>query len=72
MCGPECAFSFQDLFFAAEGRVWTPDEELTFAHMSQADRNNWVAILAQKAPQFTTEDKVGTDGIVYRAFWIPA
>ena len=70
MRGPECDFSFADLFEAAYGRQWTDQEELRFQRLSQLDRNEWVTKLAALAPQFTTQDKVGTDGIVYRAFWV--
>lgn len=68
--GPECCFSFADLFNAAEGRTWTPDEESIFRALSQSEKNEWVSRLAAKASQFRTEDKVGTDGVTYRAFWI--
>ena len=70
MRGPECCFSFQDLFTAAEGRIWTADEETEFQSLTQRERNEWVSKLAAKAPQFRTQDKVGDDGITYRAFWI--
>ena len=70
MRGPECCFSFQDLFTAAEGRMWTPEEEAKFKSLTQDQRNDWVTQLAAKAPQFRTQDKIGDDGIVYRAFWI--
>ena len=70
MRGPECCFSFADLFSAAEGRHWTPTEEKVFQNLNQEERNEWVSRLAEKAPQFKTQDKVGTDGVTYRAFWI--
>ena len=70
MHGPECAFSFQDLFHAAEGRSWTTEEELNFVNLTQDERNEWVSNLTAKAPQFRTQDKVGDNGITYRAFWI--
>ena len=70
MRGLECCFSFHDLFTAAEGRMWTPEEETTFRSLTQDERNEWVTKLAAKAPQFRTKDKVGDDGITYRAFWI--
>lgn len=71
MAGPECHFSFADLFFAAKGRMWTPDEEAEFKNLTQDQRNEWVSILVSVAPQFTTQDKIGADGLTYRAFWIP-
>lgn len=50
--------------------MWTPEEEASFKSLSQDQRNEWVSKLAAKAPQFVTQDKVGTNGIVYRAFWV--
>lgn len=70
MRGPECCFSFEDLFTAAEGRMWTSVEEATFTSLTHDERNEWVSKLAAKAPQFQTKDKVGDDGVTYRAFWI--
>ena len=70
MLGPECCFRFEDLFFAAEDRRWTLEEEAMFKSLTQDERNAWVAMLVKKAPQFTTQDRIGTDGLVYRAFWI--
>ena len=72
MLGPECCFSFADLFVAAEGRMWTADEEQSFSALTQREKNTWVTRLAEKAPQFKTQDKTGADGVVYRAFWIEA
>ena len=71
MVGPECCFSFADLFIAAEGRGWTVEEESMFLNLTQEDRNKWVSKFLEKAPEFVSQDKVGTDGVVYRAFWIP-
>jgi hypothetical protein len=70
MLGPECYFSFEDLFVAAEGRTWTPEEQTTFKYLTQDQKNEWVSALAAKAPQFKTQNRVGSDGVVYRAFWI--
>lgn len=70
MRGPECCFSFEDLFISAEGRPWTSEEELVFKNLNQDERNEWVSTLANKAPQFKTQDKIGDDGVTYRAFWI--
>ncbi len=70
MRGPECCFSFADLFVAAEGRIWTTEEERVFKNLTQEERNEWVSMLAARAPEFRTQDKVGTDGVMYRAFWI--
>jgi len=68
MRGPECAFSFEDLFRAAYGRGWSENEKAQVYGMTQADRNEWVSQTAAKT-DFKTEDRVGTDGVVYRAFW---
>ncbi|MBI1333268.1 MAG: hypothetical protein JST12_06460 [Armatimonadetes bacterium] len=70
MRGPECCFSFADLFVAAKGRPWNQDEEAMFQNLTQSERNDWVSHLATMAPQFRTEDKIGDDGVVYRAFWV--
>jgi hypothetical protein len=69
--GIECNFSFADLFIAAEGRTWTSDEEIVFKNLTQRQRNEWVSSLVVKAPEYVTQDKVGTGGVMYRAFWIP-
>lgn len=71
MRGPECQFSFADLFLAAEGRMWTPEEEATFVALTQPQKNEWVSKLVAKAPGFVTADRLGTDGISYRVFWKP-
>ncbi|MEI8281051.1 MAG: hypothetical protein WCG75_01475 [Armatimonadota bacterium] len=72
MLGPECCFSFADLFVATEGRMWTVDEAQDFQKLSQDQKNAWVTVLAEKAPQFVTVNRMGIDGVVYRAFWIPS
>jgi hypothetical protein len=56
---------------AAEGRIWTIEEEIELISLSQEERNEWVTKLVAKAPQFITQDKIGDDGVIYRAFWIP-
>ena len=65
---PECAFGFEDLFQAAWGRGWTAEERDQVYAMTQSDRNEWVSGTAAKS-DFKTADRVGTDGMVYRAFW---
>ena len=70
MRGPECCFSYRDLFSVAEGRIWTPEEEIVFKNLTQVERNKWVSKLVTKAPQFQTKEKVGDDGVTYLAFWI--
>lgn len=65
-----CQFSFDDLFQAAFGRVITEKERRELYGLSQTDRNQRVGEWAKKAG-WQTEDRVGTDGIEYRAFWQP-
>lgn len=52
--------------------MWTEQEENVFKNLSQSERNDWVSRLAEMAPQFKTQDKVGSDGLIYRAFWVDA
>lgn len=68
--GRECFIGFQDLFRLAEGRAWTGAEERAFAGLSQPERNARVKALAAAAGNVRTEDRVGTDGLVYTAFWV--
>ncbi len=68
--GRECDFSFADLFRAVHGRAWTAQEKQEFETLSQPARNAWVKRLAQSARRtIATEDRLGTDGKVYTAFW---
>jgi hypothetical protein len=50
--------------------MWTKGEEETFTNLTQDERNEWVSKLVAKAPQFQTKDKVGDDGVTYRAFCV--
>jgi|GEM_PF-6737475 len=65
--------SFRDLFELAKGRPWTPDEERAFAALPQDARNQAVRDLAREAgirgACVRIEDRLGTDGVVYTAFW---
>lgn len=69
----ECAYSFNDLFFAALKRQMTAEEKRSFSSLSQDEINEKVGELALKAG-WGTMDKTGTDGRMYRAFcplWAP-
>jgi hypothetical protein len=61
---------FGELFELAHGRAWTGEEARAFAGLDQAGRNAAVKELAAKAACVRTEDRVGTDGRVYTAFWV--
>ncbi len=68
--GKECAYSFADLFMLARKRTWTEEERAYFAALDQTDRNHVVRQLAAEAGNVVTEDKIGSDGTVYTAFWV--
>ena len=62
--------SFDELFRRANGRAWTADEERAFLALDQPARNEAVKRLAAAAPGIRTEDQIGSDGVVYTAFWV--
>lgn len=64
-----CSMGFRELFFLAKGREWTPEEVKAFQTLDQPGRNRAVKHLASDAGCIQTEDQVGTDGVVYTAFW---
>lgn len=68
--GPECRYSFDDLFELANQRTWTVEEKQAFMALDQNSRNAVVKQLAEKAGSIRTEDRLGTDGLVYTAFWV--
>lgn len=68
--GRECTIGFADLFWLAKKRGWTDAEERAFQALSQPDRNAAVMELAREAGGIHTEDRIGTDGQVYTAFWL--
>ena len=68
--GSDCSLGFADLFRLAKKRDWTPAEERGFQEMSQQARNAVVLALAREAGGIRTEDRVGTDGVTYTAFWL--
>lgn len=61
--------SFRDLFTLAHDRPWTPAEERAFLGLDQPARNHAVKQWAARAPGIRTEDRLGTDGLIYTAFW---
>ncbi len=67
--GGACSLGFAELFVLAKGRVWTTEEKAKFEALDQNDRNERVSEWAREAGGIATEDRVGTDGRVYRAFW---
>lgn len=66
--GINCAYSFSDLFFAAENRMPSEEELTVFAKMTQGRRNQAVKRLAEQA-DWNVEDRSGADDIIYTAFW---
>ena len=68
--GRECALGFADLFRLAKKRDWTAAEAHAFQRMTQPERNAAVIELAREAGGIHTEDRIGTDGQVYTAFWL--
>jgi hypothetical protein len=67
---PECEMGFADLFRLARKRAWTPDEEHEFQALDQDARNAAVKQLAQETDCVHTADRLGTDGVIYTAFWL--
>lgn len=68
--GRECQFSFSQLFRLAHQREWTETERQSFFALDHDSRNLEVKRLAQKAGNVRTEDRLGTDGLIYTAFWV--
>lgn len=60
---------FRELFQVAKGRDWTQEEVTAFQALDQSGKNRMVKQLAAEAGCIRTEDQVGTDGVVYTAFW---
>jgi hypothetical protein len=61
---------FRELFLLAKKRPWTADEERSFNAADQATRNRHVRELAAESGCVQTEDRVGTDSVIYTAFWM--
>ena len=68
--GRECQYSFSHLFALAHQREWTESERQHFFALDQDSRNLEVKRLAQKAGNVCTEDRLGSDGLTYTAFWV--
>jgi len=68
--GRECDIGFADLFRLAHHRPWSDEEADRFHALDQDARNEVVREWAALARCIQTEDRLGTDGIVYTAFWI--
>ena len=64
-----CSMGFAELFRLARGREWTEEEVREFQALDQPGRNRMVKQLAAEAGGVRTEDRIGTDGVVYTAFW---
>lgn len=67
--GHDCEMGFADLFRLAKKRTWTAEEEDRFQALGQEARNTAVRQLALEAGCVLTEDRRGTDGLIYTAFW---
>lgn len=65
--GPECDFSFQDLYKAAFKKEATKTFQTKFAKLPQEKRNELVKLWAEKAG-WGTKEKMGNDNLVYTAF----
>jgi hypothetical protein len=61
---------FADLFRLARKRIWTTEEKDAFQALDQDARNAAVKQLAQEAGCVRTADRLGTDGLIYTAFWL--
>lgn len=66
--GTSCRYSFDDLFFAVNGRVMTETEREQLFSLPQPKRNNIVRRWANQAG-WQTENRVGSDKNLYTAFW---
>lgn len=65
-----CCFSFDDLFEAVHGRVMTAVERRGLYALPQPERNDWVKRMVEAtAGRFTCDDRRGSDGVMYTAFW---
>lgn len=64
-----CSLGFAELFTLAKGRPWSEAERSEFYAMSQIEKNEWVQLRAEEAGSVETQDRRGTDGLIYKAFW---
>jgi hypothetical protein len=67
----ECNYSFADLFHIVRGRPWNDAERAAFEALDRKARNEWVRELAAESNgRIVTEDRRGSDGLIYTAFWL--
>ncbi len=66
--GIECAYSFDDLYFAATSKHLSALESERFLQLSQDEKNHLVRQWANQA-KWMVEDRIGSDGLTYSAFW---
>lgn len=65
-----CCYSFDDLHRAAVGRPMNDEERTRLYGLPQAARNEWVRRrVEQSRGAFACEERRGTDGVTYTAFW---
>lgn len=65
-----CMYSFDDLHEQATGRVMTSRERASLYALPQNDRNQWVRQMVQRTDgRYACEDRRGSDGVIYTAFW---
>ena len=64
----ECAFGFADLYRAAFGVDMRSEEQNEFSKLPQEHVNELVSRWARIA-HWHTEERMGTDGKLYIAFW---
>lgn len=71
LAGTDTCIGYDELCWLAVGRSWTRDERRLIGAMEQDERNDWVRAHAALAGDVVrVEDRHGTDGIVYAAFWL--
>lgn len=68
MIEASCRFSFDDLYYARFGRAMKTQEKTELYTQPQEKRNNIVRRWAREAG-WLTENRVGSDGVMYTAFW---
>jgi len=65
-----CCFSFDDLHKAAFGRLMAVEEADSLRRQTQDEKNATVREwTARTNGAFRCEDRLGTDGVTYTAFW---
>lgn len=65
-----CCFSFENLYSAAFGKPISDSIRTSLRNVTQQEKNGIVKLwVARTNGRFECEDRLGTDGIVYTAFW---